>query len=249
MLPDMQRRLADEPLLLPPGFTAVHHSDPADVFRHAEAIAAQTGAATLVYGEDDRTLAFAVILEPEEPLSAARLAFFTAMAATGDALAVHCAPERSLLFQWPDVILYDLARLGGARLGWPEACAETEVPEWLVFGVELIADRPGIEPGAYLDSTSLVEEEFDDSPSVIESFARNLMRLFDVWREQGVQEATRGYLGRLERREPDALLSLTETGDLLARSPSGPAGQSRMALLPALAERRWRDDARAGPRL
>ena len=67
-------------------------------------------------------------LEPEEPLAAARRAFYAGMNALADALAAHAPPERPITFDWPDAIRIDGVLVGGGRLGWPEGVAEDEVP-------------------------------------------------------------------------------------------------------------------------
>jgi hypothetical protein len=68
-------------LVLPPLFEAVFIADPSDVHAHACRIAAQSGAGTLVYAMSEETVALAIVLEPDKPLVAARLAFFACMAA------------------------------------------------------------------------------------------------------------------------------------------------------------------------
>lgn len=234
--------MARDALDMPPLLTHVAPPEGVDAFGHACAIADAAGAGTLVWRRAADVCAFAVVLEPEGPLAEARRAFFAAMAALGDALAAHCAPERLVTFLWPDTVLYDAARLGGARLTWPEACAEDAAPAWLVFGAELIRARPGLaEAGRAPDSTSLIEEAFDDDALIIESFARHLMRHADTWGAEGFQPVADAYLGRLDDRGPRARLDAR--GDLVA-----PGAEAR-GLVAGLAEARWRDPRRGGPRL
>ena len=142
---------------------------------------------------------FAVVLEPEEPLARARRVFFAGMAALADAIGAVSPPVKPLAFDWPDTILFDGARIGGGRLGWPADCAEDAVPDWLVFSASLTRARIGIlESGAAPASTSLEEEHFaTGSEAIVESFARYLMVALDTWNDKGFEPVAAGYLARL----------------------------------------------------
>ena len=110
----------------------------------------------------------------------------------------HCPPEREVSFDWPDAIMFDGGLLGGARLGWPEDCAENEVPAWLVFGAMLrAADMAHIEEVQAASGVSLLSEGFEmiDTDAIIESFARHLMTAFDRWNERGFEAIARGLSG------------------------------------------------------
>lgn len=235
-------------LVLPPLFEAVFIADPSDVHAHACRIAAQSGAGTLVYAISEETVALAIVLEPDKPLVAARLAFFAGMAAMGDSLAFHCVPERQVAFAWPDEFLFDLARLGGARLAVPEGTDDDDVPEWMVFSVELIHARPSLaDPGAYPGSTSLVEEEFDPPEAIIESFTRHLMRAFDAMATEGMSAVTTAYLERLQANT-DRDWMIDGRGDLLQRGEPG-AAPTRQSLSNGLAACRWYNPVRKAPLL
>src|ERR1700741_3136499 len=101
-----QARLASE-LALPPPFSAVRLREVGDAFAHAQAIAAQEGAGTLVYVGRFDLAEFAVVLEPDEPLRTARRAFYAGCAALADALSVFAPPEKPIVFAWPDAIHVD----------------------------------------------------------------------------------------------------------------------------------------------
>ena len=60
--------LRREPVL-PPGFSLVTLRESGDAFAHACAIAAEAGAATLVWVRRFDTVEFAVVLEPDAPLA------------------------------------------------------------------------------------------------------------------------------------------------------------------------------------
>ncbi len=185
-------------LTLPPPYDQ-HWLADADVMSQAARLAASEGAGTLVWHLGPGHLNFAVVLEPDQPLAEARLAFVAGMVALGDALAAHCPAERAIRFGWPGAVILDAGRLGGARLAVSPGCGEADVPDWLVFGVELIADRDHIElPGAFPNSISLKEEEFPDPAAVVESFAAHLMLQFDRITHEGAGVVKARYDARLD---------------------------------------------------
>ena len=241
---DMPDAESPRRLILPPPY-AQHRIDSGDVLDEARRLAPQEGAGALVWRHGGGILAFAVVLEPEQPLAEARMAFFAGMCALGDTLAAHCAPDRPVRFGYPDTIIYDAARLGGARFAAPDACAENAVPDWMIFAVELIAERDHLsDPGAYPESTSLKEEEFDPPEEILESFASYLMLWFDRWTHQGLQAVVEHYLERIDPPMEAGARALAD-GDLLDRLPSGEI--RRHTLADGLAACRWRDVE--GPRL
>jgi len=103
-------------IILPPPYT-LHRTEQADVVQVASDLALTEGAGTLVVHQAPGLVAFAVVLEPEQPLAEAQMAFLLGMVAVADALAAHCPPERSVRMNWPDEVLFDKARLGGGRFG------------------------------------------------------------------------------------------------------------------------------------
>jgi hypothetical protein len=238
--------LAD--LRLPPAF-AHRPGGPGDLLEQAVALAPRDGAGTFLTQIRDqgaaRVLSMAVVLEPEEPLSRARLAFLLAMVALADAMAAHCPPERPVRLTWPDEIRFDKARIGGARLAVAPGTDEGAVPDWIVVCADLVLDRPGLaEPGRHPDSTSLVEEGFDPPARLVETFASYLMLYVDRWLHDGPDSVTNRYLMRIDppllkgvrRIEGDRLVEIT------------PSGGRRFPPLPeALGSTGWRDSE--GPRL
>ena len=173
-------------LALPPPYTPLALREGGDAFDRAMAEAeAGAGAGLLVWVRRFDTAECAVILEPEESLAEAREVIFAGLAAIADALSAISPPEKPLTLAWPDRILFDGGLIGGARLGWSEPCAETEVPRFVVFGFALRVElRHGDEAMA-----SLVSEGFDDFETgpFIESFARHFMQVLDVWSNEGRQ--------------------------------------------------------------
>ena len=231
---------APRALILPPPYTA-HWLPAGDAFDEAQRRAAAEGAGTLVWhqvaGRDGPgRLDFAVVLEPDMPLGVARKAVLVGMVALADAVAAHAPPERDIRFTWPTGLVLDQGRLGGMRLAVAPDTREDAPPDWMVLGVELIADRDHLESaGSHPGSVSLKEEEFNDPPAIIESLAAHLMLNFDRWTHGGFEIIAQTYAGRLT--ESAAL------GDAGERIRDGQVE----SLEDGLAKACWRD--REGPRL
>lgn len=231
---------APRSLVLPPPYNA-HWLPDGDAFVEACRRAKAEGAGCLVWhasdgGERAGRLDFAVVLEPDSPLTEARRAFIAGMVALGDALAAEGPPERAIGFGWPGEVKFDGGRLGGMRLAVAPDTGEDAMPDWMVLGVELIADRDHLsEPGASPDSGSLKEEEFADPPAIIESFAAYLMLNFDRWKHDGFASVAARYAARL-----GSGAVLTEAGDL--KLDDGVA-----TLAAALGAQDWRNGS--GPKL
>jgi biotin-(acetyl-CoA carboxylase) ligase len=232
---------------LPPVFTPVRLRERGDAFAHAAAIAEREGAGTLVHVGRFDLAEFAVVLEPEEPLKRARLAFYAGMAALTDTLLAYSQPETLISIVWPGALTVNLGLVGGGRLAWPAGTEETEVPRWLVFGGMLrTSGTDASEPGLHPDTTTLEQEGFvSEAEELIASFARNFMVALDAWRDEGFAAVARSYL---ERLPPQSGLerSIAENGDLLIRR----VGKvERRAFLPALKAADWYDAETKAPRL
>lgn len=228
-----------EALTLPPAFTSLRLARAGEVeARTAEEAGAQ-GAGVLVWAEEAGRLAFAVTLEPDEPLVTARRAQYAGVWALAQALAALAAPEREVGIRWPDTIVYDGARIAGGTLLWPEGCAERATPEWLVFSAGAMVDRRLAEPGRFPGSTSIVEEALGSAGELIENFASYLMLGFDEWYSLGFERLAMRCLVRMPQA---ADRRVAENGDLVE------AG-ARRALAEALAARAWFDPIRGVVRL
>jgi hypothetical protein len=236
-------------LELPPPFHLVTLREVGDAFSHAQAIAAQQGAGTLVHVGRFDLSEFALVLEPDEPLAKARRVFYAGMVALREALLTHAPPERPIAIGWPDAIRVDGGLVGGARLAWPAGTAEAATPDWLVLGatIRLVALGQG-EAGLHPLTTALAEEGFDDlgSGRLVESFARHFMLALDAWRTGDLATVTRQYLNSLEK-EQGAIRSLSAEGDLMVRR-RGRAAPDRHPLAAALATPSWLDPSTGGPR-
>lgn len=236
-------------LNLPPGFQQVRLREVGDSFAFAKNKAAELGAATLVHVGRFDLAEFAVVLEPDEPLSLARRSFYAGMCALGDALAAHAPPEKPITFVWPDTILVDGGIVGGGRLAWAEAAGDAR-PDWLVFGamIRTVAMREGA-AGLNPLAAALDEEGFDElqSGELAENFSRHLLSQVDTWQEKGFVAIARAYLSRLSGRQGMSF-GLADNGDLLIRTASdGPV--DRRSLVACLAGvPGWLDPSTGGPR-
>lgn len=242
---------------LPPGFEGIVLREGGDAFRYACAIAERRGAGTLVWTQRFDLVEFALVLEPDEPLSSARRVLYAGLSAMADALAVHCPPEKPVQFHWPDRLLFDHGLIGGARLGWPDGIDEAAAPDWLVFGgmmrtavVRNSASGVSLEPGTWSIGTSLEVEGFEavDSAALVESFARHLMVHLETWRERGFTKIGREWLSRMPP-DPSVRRGIDTNGDLLIRPANGAETPERQDLLVALADCGWFDHTTGEPRL
>ncbi len=234
---------------LPPPYRLVVLREVGDAFAHACANAVQFGAGTLVFVGRFDLAEFAVVLEPEEPLASARLAFYAGMVALGDALAALAPPEKSITIEWPDAIHVDRGLVGGGRLAWPEGAGERTVPDWLVFGAAIrTVSMSGEEAGLHPLATALGEEGFGDAGSeqLVEGFARHLMVALDRWHEGGFAPIAKAYTAKLQP-ESGARREIGETGDLHVRRAGKPV--VRRPLPPALNAPSWLDPRTGGPLL
>jgi hypothetical protein len=224
---------------LPPPFTFVR-TDQRDVFAQATSRAAQDGAGTLYLYQGPGLLSFALVLEPEEPLATSQLAFVLCMTALCDALAAHCAPERAVRINWPDEVIYDKARLGGGRFAVAPGAGPDDVPEWLVFCADLIADRDDLAAaGDAPNSTSLTEEDFDPAEDIVTTFASYVMLYLDRWKHDGFDAVSNRLLMRID---PPLLRGVRriEHGRLVEITPSG-GGKRSAPLLDSFGTTGWRD--------
>ncbi|MET0314752.1 MAG: biotin/lipoate--protein ligase family protein [Hansschlegelia sp.] len=227
-------------LILPPAFSQAQSAPGEDAFAAACRMAQDAGPGAFVVGDQDDVIDIAVVLEPDEPLESARRALFAGMLALAEAVGATGPSEMPVTIAWPDTLLYDGARLGGGRLGWPQNCRNEATPDWLVFGAMLIASKAHAgDPGLTPSSTSLEEESFAPGSRelILESFARNLMKAFEIWSEDGFDAVGVRFLAYI----PELFAQrsrIDQHGDCM-RGADG----MRLPLAPALQAVGWRDPA------
>lgn len=204
-------------VLFPPLITPVRLREADDAYRAAMREGAAQGAGTLFHVGRFDTIEFALVLEPEEPLKVSRKIAFAGMNALGAALAHAAPPEMPLGFVYPLGVRVDGADLGRARLGVPAGTGEDDVPEFLVFAVDLRAQALAGAPREVIaHSAFLAEEGFDSlhGEELAASFCRHFMAEAEEWRERGFREIGARYLARLERNN-SGRHGLSATGDLV----------------------------------
>jgi biotin-(acetyl-CoA carboxylase) ligase len=233
---------------LPPPFRLVALREVGDAFAHACAHGTELGAGTLVFVGRFDLAEFAVVLEPDEPLAAARRVFYAAMAALADALAALAPPEKSITIEWPDAIHIDRGLIGGGRLAWPEGAKENAVPDWLVFSASIRTVSMTGEPGLHPFATALEDEGFSDvrSERLVEGFARYLMVAIDRWQEGGSASILKDYQSRVEALR-GVRRNIDENGDLRIQDCGKQV--ERRKLVSALKTPSWLDPKTGGPRL
>lgn len=227
---------------LPPVFRAVSLRESGDAFAHAQKIAAEAGAGTLVWVGRFDLVEFAVVLEPDEPLASARRAIYAGLAALADALAIHAPAETPLYYDFPASLKFDNALIGGGQLAWPPDAKENERPDWLVFGVMVRTHTMGaFEAGERPNLIGLEQEGFEElgAGQLIEGFARHLMAHMDDWQNNGFAGVARAYLQRL-RPEENIERTIDGAGNLLSRR-KGKLDVEKRKLLPMIERALWRD--------
>jgi biotin-(acetyl-CoA carboxylase) ligase len=244
----MRQTTDSQKLDLPPGYCEIGLREHRDAFEHAQTIAKDQGAGTLVWVRRFDTIEAAVVLEPEQPLMNARGALFAGMNAVADALGQYCPPEKPLEFSWPDTLMLDGGIIGGCRLAWPSSALEAEPPDWLVLGVHIRSTVRMSALHTFDKGTSLESEGFEimDGERILESFARHLMAAFDGWRAKGFTSVADRYLARVPTIK-GMRQGLDVNGDLLQRSLVNPKAVTRMPLTEALAVPQWLDPETGQP--
>jgi biotin-(acetyl-CoA carboxylase) ligase len=172
-----------------------------DAMARAVELAPVRGAGTLAWVRSWSRIEAAVVLEPEQPLAAARPALLAALSAFADAAGALGPPEVPLTFEWPAGIRVNGALAGVARLAAPPGCAEDAVPDWLVVGIEVaFATAAGAEPGQDPGRTTLHEEGYDETTpaEMTAAWARHLMATLADWQARGFDVVAQRYLARLD---------------------------------------------------
>jgi biotin-(acetyl-CoA carboxylase) ligase len=238
----------NQKLDLPPGFRAITRREYRDAFTDAQALAAEEGAGTLVWVRRFDTVEAAVVLEPDMPLSAARLALYAGMNAIADALGQYCPPEKPIEFIWPDTLQLDGGIIGGCRLAWAPGTAETDIPDWLVLGVCIRCTVQMSTLRTFDRGTSLETEGFEimDGKQILESLTRHLLAAFDGWQSGGPKAMNERYLGRLTA-SPGVKRGIDVNGDLLVRRLPTLKVVTSQSLAAALAVPHWLDPATGEP--
>lgn len=146
-----------------------------------KAIAAAEGgeeAGLVTYAEDDARLRLAVLLAPDRPLAEALGASFAVSLGLADALGALGPPELAVHFVWPKAILVNRGEAGRLRLAAATA-DPAEIPEWMVFGLDVSISSQSEDPGLTPERTTLEDEGCVGIPvpTLLESWSRHFL----VW--------------------------------------------------------------------
>jgi len=160
-----------------------------------------SGAGTLVWVRALNRAEAAVVLEPDQPLGQALLAYLVGANALADALSAIAPPELPVTWRWPGTLCVNGGVVGGMRLALPRNAAPDAMPDWMVVGFELrLAWPESVITGEHPGETSLLDEGFDElTPAgLTEAWARHLMANLDEWQARGTRRVAEKYLARLE---------------------------------------------------
>lgn len=232
----------------PPFVTPVRLREHEDAHSYALAHASEAGAGTIFHVGRFDLVEFALVLEPDAPLSNARRVLFAGMNALAETIAAASPPERDVQFSYPADLHFDDGLVGGMRLGWPAGLGEDDVPDWLVLSA-MVRTGGFAELGFSLDPTGTTLEEagFEavDPEAFTARFSRHIMVEIDEWLEKGFSGIGQRYLKRLPRAGDVLTRGIDSNGDLMLKE-RGEGATKRVAFLPSLQAPGWFDPATGG---
>ena len=169
-------------LSFPPLLTGLPVSQSVDPFVKACAQAAiGCDGGLVVYAPDQDPLAAAMVFAPEVPLQRAMAMMPVCGLGFQNALGALAPPEVAVHLEWAGGLRVNGASCGRLRVAASTA-VETEVPDWLVIGLEVPLWHP-TEGGRTPDQTALFEEGcVDVDPArLLEAWARHTLVWINRW--------------------------------------------------------------------
>lgn len=204
----------------PPLLTGFPVEDPLSPFEEAVKGAIDDrrfGAGDTLWSDAQDKASWAIVLEPEVPLSAAQQMTALAMVAIGDCLGALTPPQVAVTFRWPNIILVNGGVVGHVRSAVDGNASPGDTPDWMVIGIEIKLRHPAQapEPGERPDETALAEEGAGDldRTTAIESNCRHFLTWLNIWQESGFKSIADAWLFRAEGRDED--ISLQHRGEQL----------------------------------
>lgn len=199
-----------------------------------EAMAGSAGAGDIYWARNNRTLDFAIILEPEVSLNDALQVPYVVMVGFGDAFGVLAPPETGLHFLWPDRILVNGAEVGNVKIAVPNGFGGDDVPDWIVIGITVeVENDDRIEPGDRPDVTTLFEEGCAEitCQELLEASSRHILAWIHNWEQDGFRQVHDAWVGRAwgydedttaeiihkDRHYQGHVMGLDQTGSLLLK--------------------------------
>lgn len=192
--------------VLPPLLTGHAIKAPLQAFAEAcrRASAAKLGAGDIVWSRNTARADLALILEPDVALRTALQMVALAQVALADALGQLMPPHVAVHHRWPGAVLLNGGLAGDVRAAASQ-CEPTDIPRWLVVGVDLWLEHDGRagEPGHDPAHTSLAEEGAPDltRTQVIEAFSSHFLACLNAWNDDGFRPVHDRWLFRADGRE------------------------------------------------
>ncbi len=203
----------------------------------ADAASGAAGAGAVYWGRSTSDVKLAVVLEPEVDAARSLQMLIALMVAFGDAFGSIGPPEVGVFYRWPNNLVVNDALIGEMRAALPSAAGPTDVPDWLVVGIDVRLSRAErvVEPGHDLQNTTLEEEGCGDltRTQLVESVCRHFLVWIHTWNEDGFKPVHDAWLPRAESRNETVTLQrggvehtgqfvgIDEQGNMLLRPPDG----------------------------
>ncbi|VAW11886.1 hypothetical protein MNBD_ALPHA09-1483 [hydrothermal vent metagenome] len=161
-------------------------------------------AGDLLWSLDGNELQMGIVLEPEVARARCHEMLFVLMVAFGDAFGVLSPPEVSITHDWPDGILANDARVGGAAIAI--SAQETEgVPGWMVvaLNIRMAPNMGDPEPGLDRRWTTLWDEGCGEIEALelLEATARHFLAWVHTWQEAGFEPVHNAWVRRMAERD------------------------------------------------
>jgi len=167
------------------GMAVTGQTDPFDAAQAQAAMGCESG--LIVYNLAASELCAAIVLVPEVPLEEAMAMLPACGVGFQNALGALAPPEVAVHLDWQGGIRINAAMCGRLRA----TCSTeevTQVPDWLIIGLEVPLWPASDDPGNSPDQTALYAEGCADVDAVqlLESWARHTLVWINRWAEEGV---------------------------------------------------------------
>ncbi|MEM7693829.1 MAG: biotin/lipoate--protein ligase family protein [Pseudomonadota bacterium] len=198
-----------------PPLLSVAHVE-GDPFALALAAArAESAPARLHTAATDKTLAMALELAPEMPLSTAMVAMPALALGVADAIGALAPPEVGVFVRWPATLLLNGAEWGALNAAASHSAPDEE-PDWLIVAATLRLASDG-EPGHAPNTTSLSEEGAALSAETLApAIARHTLSWLYTLEHEGPAPVLAAFGAKLWRE--DATVGLDEAGGRITRT-------------------------------
>lgn len=171
----------------------------------------KAGAGDLLWSKDQGRVKFAIILEPDVSAEKAVEMLPLTLATLGDCLGVLVPPQVGVQFRPPLQATVNAGIVGGVEAAMAETESDSDIPDWLVVGIEvgLARQNNDAEPGLDPDITTLDEEGCEDLDrnKFIETFARHFLSWMAIWNDDGFAPIARSWKFKAED-ESDPIIEM-----------------------------------------